>query len=86
MTFTQKVRFVVRRSGQGFCDITGSPVEKPVVYLVPLDYFQTVVRPNLTAGLTIHSFDDFFGQHYAVRCELRSNANGVLRTGNPTNW
>ena len=85
MIFTQKVRFVVRQAGHGFCDIAGNPTQKPVVYLVPVEYFRSTISGNLKTGLTTHDFDDYTGQHYAVNAEF-FRGERTFRTGNPTSW
>lgn len=85
-----KMRFVVRKKGQGgFCDIAGNDVQRPVVYLVPVAYFRETIAGNLLPGLTTHSFDDYTGQHYAVNCELGAVGGRFgysFSTGNPTSW
>jgi hypothetical protein len=86
MSFVEKTRFVVRRAGHGFCDISGTPVAKPVVYLVPIDYFRSAISGKLAPGLTTHSFDDYFGQHFSVNCEAKSDGTYLFSTGNPAKW
>jgi hypothetical protein len=82
---TKPVTFVCRINGfGGFCDIAGSPVDRPTVYQVPARWYAESIAGKLAPGITTHSFDDWTGPMHAVIASGHGEAYR-LTTGNPLN-
>jgi len=77
------VKFTCRLGG--YCDITGTPQARPIVYLVPLAFFLEDVKGKLPAGVRTEDISDWTGDHHAVKT-CSSGGKTWLETGNQVTY
>lgn len=74
-------RFTCQKNGR-YCDISGRPVEKPIVYLTPEKWYRNNISGRLPQGIKPGELSDYPGPFFAVNATQDSSGNWTFSTGN----